>query len=295
MDQLGSMRVFIAVAEGRSLAAAARALHFSPPVVTRAIAALEGRLGVRLLNRTTRQVNLTEAGERYLADCKRIIAELQAADDRARNARLEPQGVLTVTAPVMFGRMHIAPLLRDFMEQNPKVTVRAMFLDRIVNLVEEGVDVALRIDTLTNSSLTAVRVGTVRRVVGASPAYITANGAPRTPDEGEGHLAFGSGRAPWRFRGAAAASAQPRMLLKVNGGDVAIAFALAGHGLARPLSYQVEAELRDGRLQEVLADYRLEPIPVQLVYPEGRQAAAKVRAFVDFSTARLRALPALRQ
>jgi len=154
MDLLGSMRVFVAVAEARGLAAAARALHLSPPVVTRAIAALEERLEVRLLNRTTRQVNLTEAGERYLADCKRIIADLHAADDRARNARLEPQGVLKVTAPVMFGRMHIAPLLHDFMERNPKVTVRAVFVDRIVNLVEEGIDVALRIDTLTDSSLT---------------------------------------------------------------------------------------------------------------------------------------------
>jgi DNA-binding transcriptional LysR family regulator len=295
MDQLSSMQVFVAVAQARGLAAAARALHLSPPVVTRAIAALEERLGVRLLNRTTRQVNLTEAGERYLADCKRIIADLQAADDRARSARQEPQGVLTVTAPVMFGRMHIAPLLHDFIEQNSKVTVRAMFVDRIVNLVEEGVDVALRIDTLADSSLTAIRVGAVRRVVVASPAYIAANGAPTTPEEVEGHRAFGSGRAPWRFRGVTAASAQPRLLLKVNGGDVAIAFALAGHGLARPLSYQVEAELRDGRLQEVLADYRIEPIPVQLVYPEGRQAAAKVRAFVDFAAARLRTLPALQQ
>jgi DNA-binding transcriptional LysR family regulator len=294
MDLLGSMRVFVAVAEARGLAAAARALHLSPPVVTRAIAALEGRLEVRLLNRTTRQVNLTEAGERYLADCKRIIADLHAADDRARNARLEPQGVLKVTAPVMFGRMHIAPLLHDFMEQHPKVTVRAMFVDRIVNLVEEEIDVALRIDTLTDSSLTAIRVGAVHRVVVASPAYIAANGAPRTPEEVENHRAFGSGRAPWRFRGVTAASTQPRMLLKVNGGDVAIGFALAGHGLARPLSYQVEEELRDGRLEEVLADCRPEPIPVQLVYPEGRQAAAKIRAFVDWATTKLRALPALR-
>lgn len=295
MDQLDSMRVFVAVAEARGLASAARALQLSPPVVTRAVAALEERLGVRLLNRTTRQVNLTEAGERYLADCKRIIADLNAADDRARNARIEPQGVLAVTAPVMFGRMHIAPLLHAFMEQTPKVTVRATFVDRIVNLVEEGIDVALRIDTLTDSSLTAIRVGAVRRVVVASPAYLAANGAPRTPDEVKDHRAFGSGRAPWCFRGVPGASAQPRMLLKVNGGDVAIASALAGLGLARPLSYQVEAELRDGRLHEVLADYRLESIPVQLVYPEGRQAAAKVRAFVDFATARLRALPALRQ
>jgi DNA-binding transcriptional LysR family regulator len=294
MDELNSIRVFIAVAQARGFAAAARQLHVSPPVVTRGIAALEQRLGVRLLNRTTRQANLTEAGERYLADCKRIIADLQAAEDRARTTRREPRGTLAVTAPVMFGRLHIAPLLHDFVERHPQVTVRAVFVDQIINLVEEGIDVALRIDKLADSSLTAIRVGAVRRVIVASPAYLAANGEPKRPADVERHRAFGSGRAPWRFRGVTGASPQPRMLLKVNGGDVAIGFALASRGLARPLSYQVEEELRDGRLKEVLADYRPEPIPVQLVHSEGRQAAAKVRAFVDFATARLRALRALR-
>jgi DNA-binding transcriptional LysR family regulator len=191
--------------------------------------------------------------------------------------------------------MHIAPLLFDFLEQHPKVNARAMFADRIVNLIEEGFDVALRIDTLSDSSLTAIKVGTVRRVVVASPDYLAANGAPRTPADVENHRAIGSGRAPWRFRGGPASTPQPRMLLAVNGGDVAIACALAGHGLARPLSYQVDEELRDGRLQVVLADYEPPALPVQLVYPEGRQAAAKVRAFVDFTVARLRAHPALRR
>jgi DNA-binding transcriptional LysR family regulator len=294
MDQLDSMRVFIAVAEAGGFAPAARLLRVSPPVVTRAVAALEQRLGARLLNRTTRQMHLTEAGEQFLADCKRIIAELQEAEALARNAHVEPQGLLTVTAPVMFGRMHIAPLLFDFLEQHPKVNARAMFADRIVNLIEEGFDVALRIDTLSDSSLTAIKVGTVRRVVVASPAYLAANGAPRTPADVENHRAIGSGRAPWRFRGATASTPQPHMQLTVNGGDVAIACALAGHGLARPLSYQVDEELRDGRLQIVLAGYEPPAMPVQLVHPEGRQATAKVRAFVDFAATRLRAHPALR-
>jgi DNA-binding transcriptional LysR family regulator len=293
MDQLDGMRVFIAVAESGGFAPAARLLRLSPPVVTRAIAALERRLGARLLNRTTRQMHLTEAGQRFLADCKRIIAELQEAEALARNAHVEPQGLLTVTAPVMFGRMHIAPLLFDFLEQHPKVDARAMFVDRIVNLIEEGFDVALRIDTLADSSLTAIKVGMVRRVVVASPAYLAAHGAPRTPADVENHRAIGSGRAPWRFRGATASTPQPRMQLTVNGGDVAIACALTGQGLARPLSYQVDEELRDGRLQVVLADYEPPALPVQLVHPEGRQAAAKVRAFVDFAAARLRAHPAL--
>src|SRR6266496_4341016 len=295
MDQLDGMRVFIAVAESGGFAPAARLLRLSPPVVTRAIAALERRLGARLVNRTTRQMNLTETGQRFLADCKRIIADLQDAEALARIAHAEPQGLLTVTAPVMFGRMHIAPLLFDFLEQHPKVDARAMFVDRIVNLIEEGFDVALRIDTLSDSSLTAIKVGTVRRVVVASPSYLAANGAPRTPADVENHRAIGSGRAPWRFRGATAATPQPHMRLTVNGGDVAIACALAGHGLARPLSYQVDEELRDGRLQIVLAEHELPPLPVQLVYPEGRQAAAKVRAFVDFAAARLRVHPALRR
>jgi DNA-binding transcriptional LysR family regulator len=294
MDQLDGMRVFVAVAESGGFAPAARQLRLSPPVVTRAIAALERRLGARLLNRTTRQMHLTEAGQRFLADCKRIIAELQDAEALARNAHVEPQGLLTVTAPVMFGRMHIAPLLFDFLERHPKVDARAMFVDRIVNLIEEGFDVALRIGTLADSSLTAIKVGTVRRVVVASPAYLATHGAPRTPADVENHRAIGSGRAPWRFRGATASTQQPRMQLTVNGGDVAIASALAGQGLARPLSYQVDEELRDGRLQVVLADYEPPAQPVQLVYPEGRQAAAKVRAFVDFAAARLRAHPALR-
>ena len=294
MDQLDSLRLFIAVAEARSFAAAARAHQVSPPTVTRGIAALERRLGVRLLNRTTRQMHLTEAGARFLADCKRIVDALHSAEETVRNARREPQGLLTVTAPVMFGRMHIAPLLHEFLEQHPKINVRGLFVDRVVNLVEEGIDVALRIDRLPDSSLTAVKLGSVRRVVVASPDYLATNGVPRTPAELQRHVAFGSGRAPWRFRGTAAAISQPRMLLKVNGGDVAIAFALAGHGLARPFSYQVEAELQDGRLTEVLAGYRPEAMPVQLVYPSGRRAAAKVRAFVQFAAARLRALPALR-
>ena len=294
MDQIDSMRIFIAVSESGGFAPAARLLRVSPPVATRAVAALEQRLGARLLNRTTRQVRLTQAGQRFLADCKRIILELEDAEALARNAHVEPQGLLTVTAPVMFGRMHIAPLLLDFLKHHPKVNARAMFADRLVNLIEEGFDVALRIDTLADSSLTAIKVGTVRRVVVASPAYLAAHGAPRRPADVAKHHAIGSGRAPWRFRGTAAVTAQPRMTLTVNGGDVAIACALAGHGLARPLSYQVDEELRDGRLQVVLADYEPPPMPVQLVYPEGRQAAAKVRAFVDFAVARLRAHPALR-
>lgn len=298
MDQLDSMRVFIAVAETGGFAPAARLLRRSPPAVTRAIAALELRLGARLLHRTTRQVRLTEAGQRFLADGKRILAELQDAEASVRGAHAEPQGVLAVTAPVIFGRMRLAPVLLDFLQQHPKVRARAMFVDRIVNLMDEGFDVAVRIAALPDSSLTAIRVGQVRRVTVASPAYLEQHGTPRIPADVEQHRAIGLWRGagedlPWTYANDTAKERRPRVVLSVTGTDVAIAAARAGHGLARPISYQVEEDIRAGRLKLLLQDHEPPPLPVQLVYPEGRQAAAKVRAFVDFAAARLRAEPGL--
>ena len=294
MDQLDSMRVFIAVAETGGFAPAARLLRRSPPAVTRAIAALEERLGARLLHRTTRQMRLTEAGQRFLADGKRILAELQDAEATVRGAHAEPQGVLAVTAPVIFGRMRLAPVLLDFLQQHPKVRARAMFVDRIVNLMDEGFDVAVRIAALPDSSLTAIRVGAVRRVTVASPGYLEQHGTPRTPADVEQHRAIGTWRGageelPWTYANDTAKERHPQMMLSVTGNDVAIAAARAGHGLARAISYQVEEDLRAGRLRLVLEDYEPPPLPVQLVYPEGRQAAAKVRAFVNFAAQRLRA------
>jgi len=309
MDHLETMRVFVAVAETQSFAAAARTLKLSAPAATRAVAALEERLGARLLHRTTRSVRVTDAGERYLADCKRILLDLDEADALAGGSYAEPQGQLAVTAPVLFGRLHVAPLMLDFLPMHPKVSARLMFVDRIVHLLDEGFDVAVRIAHLPDSSLTAVRVGQVRRVVVASPAYLDQHGEPRTPHDLADHQAVtvdrpNGGPAAWRFvlRREATAHPQeaqledvkpPRSTLSVNSAELGIAAARAGHGLSRALSYQVADDIAAGRLRVVLADHEAPPIPVQLVYPDGRRAAAKVRTFIDFAVQRLRANPVL--
>lgn len=303
MDRLDTLRVFVAVADTGGFASAARRLLMSPPAVTRAVGALEARIGVRLLHRTTRVVRLTQAGERFLQDCKRILAELAEAEAQAGGAYAEPQGLLCVTAPVMFGRLHVAPILFDFARRHPKVQLRSFFADRVVNLVDEGYDVAVRIARLPDSSLTAIPVGQVRRVVVASPDYLATHGEPQVPADLNRHAVIGSAPsgladAPWRFTSGGGAGddivVAPPAQLVTNRADVAIAAALAGHGLTRVLSYQAAAELRSGRLRIVLAAYERAPIPVQLVYPEGRKAAAKVRAFVDHAVAMLRREPVLR-
>ncbi|MBI3381902.1 MAG: LysR family transcriptional regulator [Aquabacterium sp.] len=304
MDRFESMRIFVAVAESQGFAAAARQLRLSGPMVTRAVAALEAHLGARLLHRTTRQVRVTETGQRYLLDCKRILAEMDEADALAGGAHVVPKGHLIVTAPVLFGRIHIAPLLMSFLQAHPQVTARAFFVDRVVNLMEEGVDVALRIAHLPDSSLTAVRVGAVRRVIVASPDYLARRGEPMSPADLAEHEALGSSTtggpaSPWLLAAQPGQGdklvqgPQPRIQLTLNGVEVGIMAAKAGHGLARVLSYQVRDEVAAGHLRIVLQAYEPTPIPVYLVYSEGRSAAAKVLAFVDFAAQQLRAHPAL--
>ena len=304
MDKLEGMRIFVAVADARGFAPAARGLGLSPPAVTRAIAALEARVGAQLLRRSTRSVVLTEAGARFHADCKRILAEIDDAEASASGAHSVPQGLLSITAPVMFGRLHVAPVLLDFLAQQPQLKARSYFSDQIVHLLDEGFDVAVRIAHLPDSGLTAVRAGHVRRVVVASPQYLAEHGVPRTPADlaqhrGVGFSQHGSVSAAWVFcpPGSGSSSpgetAHPQMQMVTNAGEMSIAAALAGHGLARALSYQVAGEVLAGRLQVVMADHEPPPIPVQLVYAEGRKAAAKVRSFVDFALARLRAQPVL--
>ncbi|HYG88022.1 MAG TPA: LysR family transcriptional regulator [Azospirillum sp.] len=295
MDHLTTMRVFIAVAEEGGFAPAARRLAMSTPSVTRAVATLEGRIGARLLHRTTRVVRLTEAGARYLGDCKRILHDVAEAEASAAGTHAEPRGELTVTAPVMFGRLHVAPVLFEFLERYPQVTARLLLLDRIIDLLEEGVDVALRIGDLPDSSLRTVRVGTMRRVVCASPEYLARHGAPLVPSDLERFdvVEFSQlgTRRDWRFpSGTAVETVTPPARLVVNTADAAIAAAVAGQGLTRVLFYQIAAELRAGRLAIVLAGFEPPPLPVQLVHAEGRHASAKVRAFVDFAAERLRGM-----
>jgi len=288
------MQAFIAVAETESFATAARRLGLSPPSVTRAVAAIEERIGTLLLHRTTRNVRLTEAGQRYLIDCRRIVTEVEEAEAMAAGDHAEPRGSFTVTAPVMFGRIHVAPVLLDFLDAHPGVSARLALLDRVVDLMEEGFDVALRIAELADSSLLALKVGVMRRVICATPEYLAEHGEPRTPADLADHPVILTSPLvnlqEWLLDGPNSSGLRvtPRARLTVNSADVAVAAALAGRGLTRVLAYQIESELRAGRLKIVLQDYEPAPVPVHLVQLGGRRAPARVRAFVDFAAARLR-------
>ncbi len=287
------MQAFVAVAEEEGFSPAARRLGVSPPVVTRSVAALEERLGARLLERTTRKVRVTEAGARYLGDCRRLLGELEDAEAAVRGAHDTARGTLGVTASVMFGRMFVAKLLVEFLAKYPQVTARALLVDQIVDLIDEGLDVAVRIARLEDSSLTSVKVGAVRRVTCASPAYLKKHGVPRAPRDLLEHrtFVFSPERSPpaWAFeRRGKAFSVRPRAALLANGSEVGIDAAVAGHGTTRALSYMVAWHCHAGRLAVVLEDFEAEPIPIHVVYREGRRAPARVRAFVDFLVPRLR-------
>ena len=294
MDRLQAMRIFAKVAESGGFAEAARQLEVSPPVVTRAVAALETAISARLLTRTTRLVKLTETGARYLADCRRILAEIAEAESAAAGSYARPIGSLTVTAPVLFGRIYVLPILTAYLDRHDSVDGRALFLDRVVNVVEEGVDVAVRIGPLADSGLSAIRCGTVRRVVCASPDYLARHGTPLAPDDLAHHRIVAVthlGASEWRFGRdqKIVVPLRPRLACTIN--EPAIAAAIEGWGITRVLSYQVAAALKEGRLKAVLEDYEPEPLPIHVVHVEGRGASAKVRSFVDFCVERLRANP----
>jgi len=291
------MTIYVAVAEAESFAGAARRLGMSPPAVTRAISLLEERLGVRLLTRTTRIVRVTEAGQRYLEDARRIISEVDEADEAAAGINAEPRGRLAITAPVLFGKMFVTPAIVEYLQRYPSVDVSALFLDRIVNLIEEGLDLGIRIGHLPDSSMKAIKVGQVRRVVCASPGYLERCGTPAHPGDLREHTLISTPLAPtmdWRFSEEGQplnVRVQPRLAVTTN--DAAIEAALAGFGLTRRLSYQVAPYLASGQLIAVLTEYEPEPIPIHVVHREGRQSAAKVRTFVDLIVERLRADKAL--
>ncbi|MDD0837679.1 LysR substrate-binding domain-containing protein [Curvibacter sp. HBC61] len=294
MDRLHLINVFVAVVDANGFAGAARQLGLSPPAVTRAITELESQLGARLLTRTTRVVRVTEAGARYVEDCRRILAELAEADEAIRGLHGTPRGRLTVTAPVLFGALYVTPVVTEFLQRYPEVNTSCWFLDRVVNLTDEGVDVAVRIGELPDSSLQAIRVGAVRRVVCAAPAYLALQGTPQRPEDLAAHtliVAQGATPAPeWRFRSGGEVQVvklAPRLQTTTN--DAAMAAALGGFGLTRLLSYQVEAHVRSGALQPVLEAYEPAPLPVHLVHREGRHASLKARAFLDLAIERLRA------
>lgn len=294
MDRFHLMSVFVAVAEEEGFAAAARRLHMSPPAVTRAVAALEDQLGVKLLNRTTRFVRTTEAGKRYLEDTKRILGEVNAADEAAAGINAAPRGHLTITAPVLFGRMFVMPGIVDYLDTYPDTEISAMFLDRIVNMLEEGVDVGIRIGELPDSSLRALRVGSIRIVLCASPEYLQRHALPRKPQDLLNHSMIASSAGnnviDWRFD-KVGLRIQPRLTVTTN--DAAIEAARYGFGITRLLSYQVAPQLDEGGLKIILENYEPPPLPVYIVHREGRYASARIRAFVDLMAKRLRADKAL--
>ena len=293
MDRFQLMTVFVAVAEEESFAGGARRLSMSPPAVTRAIAMLETRLGIKLLTRTTRHVRATDAGLRYLDSARRILADAEEADEAAAGIHAAPRGQLAVTAPVLFGNMFVTPAIVGYLERYPDVTLNAVFLDRVVNLLEEGLDVGVRIGELPDSSMRAIPVGHVRRVVCAAPDYLARHGEPDEPQALARHCIINaspvSPASEWRFGNISngiAVKIQPRLNMTSN--EAAIQAVLRGFGITRLISYQVSAHLVAGRLKRILAAHEPAPMPIHVLHREGRQASAKVRSFVDFLVGELR-------
>lgn len=298
MDRFHLMTVFVAVAELESFAAAARRLRMSPPAVTRAIAFLEEHLGVRLLIRTTRLVRTTDAGARYLEDARRIVLEADEADEAAAGINATPRGYLAVTAPVLFGKLYVMPIITAYQRAFKETTVSALFVDRVVNLMEEGLDVGIRIGPLPDSSLRAIRVGEVRRVVCAAPAYLKKHGIPKTPADLAAHEIIAatavSAGSEWTFtRGKEKTGIKLNPRILVNTNDGALVAAMGGFGLTRLISYQVANELATGKLKTVLSDYEEAALPIHVIHREGRHGSAKVRSFVDLAVEKLRADKAL--
>jgi molybdate transport repressor ModE-like protein len=299
MDRLDELALFAAIVEEGSLAAAARRLGHSAPAVTRALTRLETRLGARLLERTTRRSQPTEAGRRLAEQARRLLTEYEAALNEAAGSAGGLHGRLRIGAPLVFGRRHLAPLLPGFLTAHPGLRAELTLSDRFADLVEEELDLALRIGSLPASGLHARRVGGVRRILAAAPAYLAAHGTPETPSALAGHaavLSTGFGARDWRFRlpEGREVTLRPSARLTVNEAEAAITAAEQGLGLVSALSYQLANSLAAGRLVRLLAAYEMPPLPVQFVFPELRLMPARVRAFLDWAAPRLSALPVLR-
>ncbi len=292
MDRFVTLTAFVAVADRRGFAAAARALGTSPAAITRAVAALERHLGVTLFHRSTRAVSLTNEGAAFLDRARRILADLREAEQVVMGGRSAPRGQLYVTAPVMFGRLHVLPVIDALLATHDGLSARMMLLDRNVRIVEEGIDVAVRIGALADSALRVVAIGSVQQTIVASPAYLAGHGVPASPADLDAHRCIvGSGvrvGSAWPFgaRGDTIVEVVPR--LTVNTVDATIAAAEAGLGLANMLSYQSAEAIAAGRLVRVLGDHAPPPMPVSLLYDAGRAAMPAVRAFVEAMRERAR-------
>ncbi len=294
MDRLEAMSVFAAVVEAQGFSAASRRLGKPLATVSRNVSELEARLGVQLLARSTRKVVLTDSGRQYFEACRRILEEVAEAERSAAGEYSAPRGGLILTTPIVFGRLHIVPVVVEFLAAYPEVDVQMMLVDRVVDLLDEHIDLALRIGELPDSSLIAVRLGSIGRVVCASPAYLATHGEPKHPGELAAHLAVTfaglSSSREWAFRIGASIEGFPvRSRLTVTTAEAALDAAIAGAGLTRLLSYQAAAAVQDGRLALVLREYEPAPSAVSLVYPGGRLVPLKLRAFLDFAAPRLKA------
>jgi DNA-binding transcriptional LysR family regulator len=286
MDKLRSMEIFTRVVEGGSLTAAANALDMSLPAVVRALAALERSVGARLLHRTTRRQSLSDEGREYYDRCKRVLAEIEEADALLSARRTSPRGRLRVTAPVMYGRLHVVRRINAFLARYPDVKVELLLLDRVVDLVEEGVDAAIRIGHLPDSTLVAKRIGETCRVVCAAPGYLKRSGMPETPaDLANMHAIVFSGLSPgneWVFVGKSPPRVAVEPRLRTNQFDAAIDACLAGLGCGQFLCYQVDALIATGRLKRVLTAHEPPPVPISIVYPSARLLSANLRALLEF-------------
>ena len=289
MDRIDAMQAFVAVADMQGFAPAARKLGLSPSGVTRLIAALEDRLGARLLQRTTRRVALTDVGARYLERARRILADVEEAESSAEGERTKPGGRLVVSAPIGFGRLHVSPVMSAYLKRYPEVSAELRLSDRMINLVEEGVDLAVRIGHLPDSTLVARHVGEMRRIVVVSNDYLQRRGEPKSPGAVASHdtIQFGAMTAApdWRFvEDGREIRVTTRPRFSTNSADAAIQYAEAGGGLTRVLAYQAAESLKARRLKIVLARFEQPVMPIHIVYPTTRLLSAKVRTFIDLVT-----------
>lgn len=289
MDKFRELSTFVTVAEEKAFNRAARKLSMSPSVVTRLVNALEDRIGAKLFTRTTRHVSLTEAGERLYHEADRILSALDEAEALASGAYQNPQGILNITAPVEFGQKYIVPILCDFLDKYPDVSIKSTFLDRTVHLIEEGYDLAIRIGNLPDSSFYAKKVGKIKLIIAASPEYLKENGQPQKPEDLQKHQIINTPprntEDEWLFQKNGITSKYPLSpRLSVNTISSAINAARSGWGIIRALSYQISEEIKNGELIEILQDYDDRELPIQIVYPESIRMPAKTRAFIDFAS-----------
>jgi DNA-binding transcriptional LysR family regulator len=294
MDRLESMSILVIAAEAGSLSAAARRLGTPLTTVSRKVSELEAHLKTRLLNRSSRRLTLTDAGRSYVADCKRILEDVREAERAASGEYSAPKGDLIITAPIVFGRLHVLPVITAFLKAHPDIDIRIVLADRMVNLLEDHIDLAVRIGELPDSSLVATRVGAIRRVVCGSPAYFAARGTPKSPGELDTHdcVTFEGLMSPntWTFTtGKSETSVAIHSRLIVNTAEAAIDAAIAGVGVTRVLSYQIANAMRADALALALEEFEPPPWPVSLVYAGQRLLPLKLRAFLDFAVPRLKA------